>query len=78
MPPFVKIQKNRKPKDGEKSCPVCSGTGRVNTHVCATCHGAGAVPEAWKSGDGPVKATQDDSSDNSYMEGGSGGKTSGG
>jgi DnaJ-class molecular chaperone len=76
MPPFVKIQKNRKPKDGEKVCPPCSGTGRVNAHVCATCHGAGAVPEAWKPGDGPVKHPGSD--DDNSMKGGSGGKTSGG
>jgi DnaJ-class molecular chaperone len=71
MPPFVKIQKNRKPKAGEKVCPPCSGTGRVDTHVCPICHGAGVVPEAWKQGDGPVPGPGQDSGDSSYMEGGS-------
>jgi hypothetical protein len=52
--PFVKLQKHRKPGDGEKACPTCSGTGQVNTHACKTCHNAGVVPEAWKPGDGPV------------------------
>ena len=54
MPPFVPIKKQREPGDGEKKCPPCAGTGSMNTHACATCHGAGVVPESWKSGDGPI------------------------
>jgi hypothetical protein len=55
MPPFVKTQKARKPGDGEKVDPTCSGTGRVDNHVCTICHGSGVVPDSWKQGDGPVK-----------------------
>jgi DnaJ-class molecular chaperone len=54
MPPFVPIQQKREPGAGEKACPPCSGTGSIDTHVCKTCHGAGAVPDDWKPGDGPV------------------------
>jgi len=54
MPPFIPLQKNRKPGDGEKVCPKCDGTGSVNTHACPVCHHSGVVPKDWKQGDGPV------------------------
>jgi hypothetical protein len=61
MPPasFVPIQKHREPGDGEKTCPPCTGTGSIDTHVCKTCHGSGVVPEDWKPGDGPVRPPGD-------------------
>ena len=52
MPPFVKIQKQRKPGKGEKVDPKCQGSGRVDTHVCMTCHGSGVVPDKGKSNGG--------------------------
>jgi DnaJ-class molecular chaperone len=51
---FVPIQKRRKPGPDEKADPTCSGTGRVDNHVCRICHGSGVVPQDWKPGDGPV------------------------
>ena len=52
MPPFAKIEKQRKPGPGEKVDPNCSGTGRVDSHVCPDCHGSGVVKDPEASGNG--------------------------
>jgi len=54
MPPFVKIEKQRKPGPDEKVDPNCSGTGRVDAHVCPKCHGSGVVA---KNGNGEGNAS---------------------
>jgi DnaJ-class molecular chaperone len=33
------------PGAGEALCPVCSGRGKVDGHVCANCNGSGKVTE---------------------------------
>ena len=50
-PNFVPIQKHREPGANEKSCPPCSGTGSIDSHVCKTCHGSGVVSKDWTPGD---------------------------
>jgi hypothetical protein len=51
MPPFVKIEKQRKPGPGEKVDPACAGTGRVDGHVHVKCRGSGVIPDAKADGD---------------------------
>jgi hypothetical protein len=55
MPPFVPVQKNRKPGPSEKADPTCAGSGRVDNRICKICAGSGVVPKDWQPGDGPVK-----------------------
>jgi DnaJ-class molecular chaperone len=53
--PTPKIQKHREPGDGEVTCDKCSGTGRVDNHVCTKCWGSGVMNEDGtpiKPGDG--------------------------
>jgi DnaJ-class molecular chaperone len=53
--PTPRIQKQRKPGDGEAVCDKCSGTGRVDAHVCTKCWGSGVMNEdgsAIKPGNG--------------------------
>lgn len=45
MPPFVKAKPLREPGKGEKNCPDCQHTGRVDGHMCTTCHGSGVVSD---------------------------------